>query len=165
VLRQQRRNAQYNFQQQYLADLERQRVQAAQYNSYNYYSDPYFYTAPSYQYAYGGQYYQTNQYGVNLLEQALNYGYQEGLRAAQADRQDNWNYDYRNSYAYQDANYGYNGLYLDQSQYNYYFRQGFQRGYDDGYYNRSQYGTRYDNGTLGLVVGLIDSLLHLHSLG
>ena len=131
---------------------------------YDYYDDPYFYSAPSYQYSYNGQYYQTNQYGVDALQDALNLGYQEGVRAAQADRQDQWRYDYRNSYAYQDANYGYNGLYLDQSQYNYYFRQGFQRGYDDGYYGRSQYGTRR-NGNLELILGLLDQILRLRALG
>ena len=73
---------------------------------------------------------------------ALNLGYQEGYRAAQADRQDQWRYDYRNSYAYQDANYG----------------------YDDGYYSRSQYGTRR-NGNLELVVALLDQILRLRLLG
>lgn len=162
-LQQQRRYNQYRYQQQYLDNLRRQQ-QLALSSRYDYYDDPYFYSAPSYQYAYDGRYYQTNQYGVDQLQDAINLGYQEGFRAAQADRQDSWRYDYRNSYAYQDANYGYNGLYLDQAQYNYYFRQGFQRGYDDGYYNRSQYGYRR-NGNLELILGLLDQILRLRVLG
>ncbi|HEV8240798.1 MAG TPA: hypothetical protein VGS57_15645 [Thermoanaerobaculia bacterium] len=163
-LQQQRRYAQYRYEQQYLDNLRRQQQYALSSARYDYYDDPYFYSSPSYQYNYNGRYYQTNQYGVDVLQDALNLGYQEGFRAAQADRQDQWRYDYRNSYAYQDANYGYNGLYLDQSQYNYYFRQGFQRGYDDGYYNRSQYGTRR-NGNLELILGLLDQILRLRALG
>jgi hypothetical protein len=67
-----------------------------------------------------------------LLRQAVNYGYQEGFRAGEADRQDRWRSNYRDSYAYQDANYGYNGYYVDRGDYNYYFREGFRRGYEDG---------------------------------
>jgi len=83
--------------------------------------------------------------------------------AGQADRQDGWRFDYRNSWAYRDANYGYSGMYIDQPQYNYYFRQGFQRGYEDGYYSRSRYGNNY-NGTYQLVAGLLSSLLNLRPL-
>ena len=36
----------------------------------------------------GGRYYETNQYGADLLRQAVNYGYDQGVRAGQADRQD-----------------------------------------------------------------------------
>jgi len=42
-------------------------------------------------------------------------------------------------------------------EYSYYFRQGFERGYEDGYYGRNQYGT-YSNGkysVLGAVIGTI----------
>jgi len=163
ILQQQRRLNQYRYQQQYLANLRQQQL-ALSSQQYNYNNDPYFYTAPSYQYAYDGRNYQTNSYGVDLLREALNVGYQEGYRAAQADRQDRWGYDYRNSFAYRDANYGYNGLYLDQTQYNNYFREGFQRGYDDAYYNRSQYGTQ-SNGNVQLLVALLDQILRLRLLG
>ena len=53
-------------------------------------------------------------------------------------------------YAYQDANYGYNGYYVDQDDYNYYFREGFRRGYEDGYYSRYQYGS-YSNGNYSML--------------
>jgi hypothetical protein len=49
---------------------------------------------------------------------AVNNGYQEGFRAGEADRQDRWHSDYRDSYAYRDANYGYSGYYLAQDDYN-----------------------------------------------
>ena len=68
-----------------------------------YNNDPYFYTAPIYRYRRGGTYYETNQYGADLLRQAVNNGYQEGFRAGVADREDRWRSDYQNSYAYEDA--------------------------------------------------------------
>jgi flagellar biosynthesis/type III secretory pathway protein FliH len=43
----------------------------------------------------GGSYYETNEYGADLLRQAVNNGYQEGFRAGEADRQDRWHSDYR----------------------------------------------------------------------
>ena len=48
-------------------------------------------------------------------------------------------FNYRDSYAYQDANFGYDGYYEDQGAYNHYFRQGFRRGYEYGYYGRYRY--------------------------
>ncbi len=71
-------------------------------------------------------------------------GYQEGYYAGRADRQDRWRFDFRNSYAYTDGSYGYNGYYVSANDYRYYFRQGFERGYRDAYYGRNQYG-HYDN--------------------
>jgi hypothetical protein len=58
------------------------------------------------------------------LRRAVNYGYQQGFEAGAADREDRWNYNYRNCYAYQDANFGYDGYYEDQAAYNHYFREG-----------------------------------------
>ena len=89
----------------------------------------------------------------------MNYGYQEGLRAGRADREDSWRDDYRNSYAYQDANYGYNGYYVDQDQYNYYFRQGFQRGYDDGYSSDYRNGYREDNGNYAILAAVLAAVV------
>ena len=90
----------------------------------------------------------------------MNNGYQEGYLSGQADRQDHWRSGYRDSWAYQDANYGYDGMYIDQPQYNYYFRQGFQRGYDDGYSARYRYG-RNDNGTFQIVASIGTQILNL----
>ena len=127
--------AQYRFQEQYLERLRDQDRRLRE-ERHDYNNDPYFYTAPIYRYNRGGAYYETNQYGADLLRQAVNSGYEEGFRAGAADREDNWRPDYRNSYAYQDATYGYNGYYLGLEDYRYYFRQGFQRGYQDGYYDQ-----------------------------
>jgi hypothetical protein len=162
-LQQQKRMAQYRFQQDY---YERMRLQQARFNydRYDYNNDPYFYTAWNYRYRRDGRYYETNQYGADILRQALNYGYQEGFHAGRADREDGWRFDYRQSYAYQDANYGYNGRYLRQDEYNYYFREGFQRGYDDGYYSRRHYGSN-NNGSellLGAVIGAILTFEVMH---
>ena len=58
-----------------------------------------------------------------MLREAVNNGYREGFRAGTADREDRWRPDYEDSFAYQDANFGYSGYYVDQADYNYYFRQ------------------------------------------
>jgi hypothetical protein len=161
LLQQQRRNNQYRAEQLYLAQL-RQQQQRLQLNR-DYSNDPYVRAAPSYRYNYGGVYRETNQYGANALRQAVNYGYQEGVRFGQADRQDGWPANYQNSAAYRDANYGYDGSYIDQSEYNYYFRQGFRRGYTDGYYSQSQYGNSL-NGSSSILATLLTSILGLTSL-
>jgi hypothetical protein len=160
-MQQQRRINEYRAQQQYLAQLQAQQLRLQ--TAYNYSNDPYIRTAPSYRYAYSGTSRETNQYGADMLRQAVNNGYQEGVRFGQADRQDGLPADYRNSFAYQDANYGYSGYYVDQADYNYYFRQGFQRGYSDGYYSRSQYGTSL-NGSPSILATLLSSILGLTSL-
>jgi len=162
ALQQQNRAAQYRFQQEYVARLRQQQTAVSGWSSYDYNSDPYFYTAPSYRYSWAGRTYQTNQYGADLLRQAVNYGYQEGVRAGEADRQDGYRFDYRSSYAYEDANYGYTGMYVDQRDYNYYFRQGFRRGYQDGYYSRFQYG-RNDNGRFAIRGNVLTVILNLRS--
>jgi hypothetical protein len=48
--------------------------------------DPFFFTVSIYRYNRGGRYYETNQYGADLLRQAVNSGYEEGFRAGEADR-------------------------------------------------------------------------------
>ncbi len=152
--------AQYRFQQQY---LERRRQQIRDWNarSYDYNNDPNFYSAANYRYSRGGRSYQTNQYGADLLRQAVNYGYQEGFQAGQADREDRYrNSSYQSSYAYQDANYGYNGYYVAQTEYSYYFREGFRRGYEDGYNSRSQYGS-YSNGNYSILSAILSQVLNL----
>ena len=98
-----------------------------------------------------------------LLQQAVNNGYAEGVRAGQADRQDGYSRGYKDSYAYEDASFGYNGMYVESDDYNYYFRQGFPRGYEDGYNSRSQYGTN-SNGTLGILGSVLSAILNLTAL-
>ncbi|MEO6172982.1 MAG: hypothetical protein ABIP02_07685, partial [Arenimonas sp.] len=106
-LQQQKRLSQYSYQQQYYDRLRTQQL-GYQNNNFNYNNDPYFYTASNYRYDRDGRNYETNQYGADILRQAMNYGYQEGMRAGRADQQDNWRYSYRDSTIYEDANYGYN---------------------------------------------------------
>ena len=160
-LQQQNRMANYRFQQEYLARMRQQ--QLALQRSHDYDNDPYFYTPSSYRYSRGGSYYETNEYGANMLRRAINDGYSEGYRAGQADREDRWASDYRSSYAYQDANYGYDGYYVNQSEYNYYFREGFNRGYQDGYGSRTQYGS-YTNGSRSILGGILAQILNLQSM-
>jgi exonuclease VII large subunit len=161
-LQQQHRTSQYRFQKQYFERVRQQQL-TFQNRRYDYNSDPYFYTAPSYRYFRGGSYYEINRYGVDLLRQAVNNGYEEGYYAGRADRQDHWRSDYEGSYAYQDANYGYSGYYVDSEDYNYYFRQGFQRGYRDGYNSRRQYG-RYSNGNYSILGPVLATILVLEAL-
>jgi hypothetical protein len=162
-LQQQNRMAQYRFQQQYSERMRQQNVRLQNDSNHDYYGDPFFYTAASYRYNRGGIYYETNQYGANVLRRAVNYGYSEGFRAGVADRVDGWRFRFQDSYAYQDANYGYIGYYVDQDAYNYYFREGFRRGYDDGYRRRYQYG-RFDNGTPRILEGILGGILILQAL-
>ncbi len=162
ALQQQRRMAQYRFQQEYY-QREREQEERLRREHHDYDHDPYFYTAPIYRYHRGGSYYEINQYGADLLREAVNNGYREGFRAGAADREDHWRPDYEDSFAYQDANFGYSGYYVDQADYNYYFRQGFQRGYEDGYYNRYQYGV-YSDGSYSILGNVLSLILNLQSL-
>ncbi len=127
--------------------LQEQQRRLQSERNYDYSRDPYYGTAWSYKYSVGGHSRQTNKYGAALLRQAVNYGYEQGYRAGEADRMDRWAYKYDNSFAYRDANYGYSGRYVEQSDYNYYFRQGFRRGYEDAYYKRAKYGRRANGKT------------------
>jgi len=146
ALRAERRAQQYAAQQWYW----RQQQANSRYVTRDYNNDPYFYTPVSYRYQRDGRYYTANRYAANLLQQAVRYGYDMGARAGRADRVDGWRSDWRNNYAYQDANYGYNGWYVDRSEYNYYFREGFRRGYQDAYGDDYRYGTYYgNNGNIG----------------
>ena len=157
-LQRQHREAQYRYQQLYIADLSRQQVRIQSHGVYDYARDLYLFQAPIYRYSRGGRYYETNQFGVDLLRRAVNAGYEQGRLAGLADQQDRWPFNYRNSYGYQDANYGYGGFYVDRLDYNTYFREGFRRGYEDGYYDRSQYGT-YANGRTSILAAVLGAIL------
>jgi hypothetical protein len=162
-LQQQKRVAQYRFQEQYLDRVRQQEIQLRD-NRFDYSRDPYFYTAPTYRYNRGGTYYQTNEYGAKTLRQAVNYGYEEGFRAGNADRDDRWRSNYKDSYAYRDANYGYSGYYVNRTDYNYYFREGFQRGYEDGYNTRSRYGRVANDGNPSILETILSQILNFQAL-
>ena len=160
-LQQQNRRSQYLIQQQYAEGLQQQQQLRLQNDrNYDYGRDPYYNTAWSYSYTVSGHRRQTNRYGADVLRQAVNYGYQQGFRAGEADRRDRWGYKYRDSFAYRDANYGYSGRYVNQSDYNYYFRQGFRRGYEDSYYRRARYG-RYSSGHATVFTVVLSGILKL----
>lgn len=159
TLRHQNRHSQYRYQQQYYRRLL-EMLARYQWQNYNYYNDPYFYTADDYRYYRGGSYYSINRYGADTLRQAINFGYQEGFYAGRADRQDSWRFDYRNAYPYRDANFGYRGFYVSQREYNYYFREGFRRGYEDGYYGRRRYG-QMRNGNDAMLGTVLSVILNL----
>jgi hypothetical protein len=164
LLQTQQRAAQYRYQQRYLDRLRQQQRETANWQSYDYDRDPYFYTAPTHRYSYGGRWYDTNQYGVEYLRQAVNNGYEEGFHAGQADREDRWRGgSYRESYGYQDANFGYNGRYIDQGQYNHYFREGFQRGFDDGFNRRDRYG-RSSGGRYSVMALVLSRIVNVRSI-
>ncbi len=163
LLQEQQRRSQYALQTAYVERMRQQRTRFDRDRNRDYASDPYFYTPATVRYRRGGSYYETNQYGVSLLQQAVNYGYDEGFRTGRADRLDRWRSSYADSYAYNDANYGYEGYYVDQDEYNYYFREGFRRGYDDGFAGRYHYG-RYANGKYTILGAILGQILDFQSL-
>lgn len=106
-----------------------------------------------------GSYYNTDNRGAELLRQAVNRGYQQGLIAGRNDRMGRRSMGWRNSNVYRSGNYGYQS-YVDSSQYRYYFQQGFERGYQDGYNSRYQYGSS-NNGTFNILGSILSSILNV----
>ncbi len=115
-----------------------------------------------YQYRYnmGGVYRETNQFGVDALRQAVNQGYQDGYRAGLIDRRDGVPADFQRAFEFENGNFGYSGAYVPLSDYSYYVREGFQRGYDDAYWNRARYGTFY-NGNASILSDIVAGILGL----
>jgi hypothetical protein len=111
----------------------------------------------------GGVYRETNQYGVDALRQAVDLGYQQGYRAGQIDRRNGAPADYQRAFDYQNGEFGYTGNYVPQSDYSYYVREGFQRGYDDAYWNRARYGTFY-NGNASILSDIVAGILGLTTI-
>ena len=81
ILQQQKRLAQYQFQQRYNERLRQQRASLMK-ARYDYNNDPFYYTAPNYGYRRDGRYYRTNQYGIRQMERAMQSGYNEGFFTA-----------------------------------------------------------------------------------
>ncbi len=105
-----------------------------------------------------GQYYNVDNRGYSLLRQAVNSGYQQGYRAGMRDRRFGRYDPYRDS-MYTTGTYGYNS-YVARNQYQYYFQQGFQRGYEDGFYARTQYGYRTGS-TYNILGGVLNTILNI----
>lgn len=104
----------------------------------------------------GGRYYRVDNRSAEMLQRAVNVGYQQGYYEGQRDRQYNNRFNYGDTSLYRNGSYGY-ATYVDRDLYRYYFQQGFQRGYEDGYRSTYRYGTRSNNGLsiLGNVLGSI----------
>jgi len=113
-----------------------------------------------YRYNMGGVFRETNQYGVDALRQAVNQGYLEGYRAGQIDRRDRVPADVQRAFDFENGNFDYAGSYVPLSDYSYYFREGFQRGYDDAYWNRARYGT-FVNGNASILSDIVAGILGL----
>ena len=79
------------------------------------------------------------------------------------DREDSCRSSYQDSYAYQDATFGYDNYYVGSDDYRYYFREGFRRGYEDGYNSRYRYGTN-SNGAFSILSGVLQTILNLQNL-
>lgn len=117
--------------------------------------------ANRYRVYHNGSYYQTDNRGAELLKQAVNNGYQQGFNAGKNDRSSRRGGSYSNSSMYRSGNYGYQS-YVDSSQYQYYFRQGFQRGYEDGYNSRYQYGSN-NGGGLNILGNILQQVLNIQN--
>jgi len=114
-----------------------------------------------------GRWYNTDHRGADLLRQAVNEGYRQGFAAGRADRNARRHGGWTNNNVYRSGTYGYQNS-VQQSQYQYYFRQGFQRGYQDGsnsryqdgYNGDYQYGT-YNGGNLNILGSILNQILNI----
>ena len=97
--------------------------------------------------------------GADLLPTRGEPGYEEGYNAG-ARTAGWWGFEYQNSDAYLDGTFGYDGYYVDAGEYQHYFREGFRRGYEDGYYERNQYG-RNQGGKLSILADILRVILNL----
>src|SRR5438552_1054039 len=86
-----------------------------------------------------GSYYTTDSRGAELLRQAVRNGYAQGYRQGQIDKRYGRGYDYENTGMYRSGTYGYES-YVERNEYQYFFQQGFQRGYEDGFNSTARYG-------------------------
>lgn len=120
------------------------------------YGDQYGYTN-QYQYRMGNSWRATNITGAQLLQRAVNMGYQQGFQSGQMAAQRGRGFSPQRERMWRDGTYGYENVLIGQDDYRNYFRQGFTRGYEDGFYNTNRYGSYVDGRTsvLGSVLGAI----------
>ena len=109
----------------------------------------------------GSNYYSVDQRGYDMIRQAVNRGYQIGYREGANSRRYGRNGYYNNNTYYGSGTYGYPG-YVDRNQYQYYFREGFERGYRDGYNSQSQYGY-YSGGKWNILANILSGILNTRS--
>jgi len=128
--------------------------------SYSYPENTYYPSNTSVYRIYGnGGYYSTDYRGYEMLRSAVNNGYQQGYIEGRRDRREGKRFDYADEDAYRYGNYGYSS-YVDSGQYQYYFREGFRRGYEDGYYSTMRYGYRSGN-TAYLLGSILNTILNV----
>jgi hypothetical protein len=116
-----------------------------------------------------GSSYNTTGQGVELLRRAVNAGYEQGFEAGRNDRSNRGRGDWSSSAVYRSGTSGYE-TYVDREQYQYYFRQGFQRGYQDGsdrqyatdHEGDYQYGNR-QGGSMNILNSILGSILNVQS--
>jgi len=114
-----------------------------------------------YRLQHGDRSYDTDQRGVDLIRHAVDAGYQQGRQAGTNDRRYGRGDNYRDEPNYRTGNYGYQN-YVDLAQYQYYYREGFERGYRDGYSSAAQYGTNA-GGKWSILGTILDGILNLRS--
>ena len=158
-----KRASYYRYQQQYSNQMHEQWNRHDDAYFRNYQNDPFFRTPFDHRYYRNGIYYETNHFGIEHIHQAIQFGYAEGYQAGMADRQDRWRSDYERHDAYMDADYGYNGYYVSMDDYNYYFREGFRHGYEDGYSGRYRYG-RFSNGRYTILDSVLRGIFKFEVL-
>jgi hypothetical protein len=78
-------------------------------------------------------------------DMAFDAGYREGITIGQQDRGRNARSNYRSSSAYKNADLGYRSTYGDKRQYQTQYRDGIERGYEDGF-GRVQARSANENG-------------------
>ena len=79
-------------------------------------------------------------------DMAFDAGYREGVTLGQQDRARNTRSNYRNNNSYKNGDLGYRASYGDRNSYRLQFRDGIERGYEDGYgrvqgYNNQGYNS------------------------
>lgn len=106
-----------------------------------------------------GRYYETNSQGAELLRRAVNYGYQQGFQEGQNDRLRRSGYNYTDETSFRRGLYGYQS-YVARDQYEYYFQEGYRRGYEDGYYSTNRYGYRTGS-SFNILGNVLNSILNI----
>ena len=106
-----------------------------------------------------GSFYQTDYRGAELLRRAVNEGYAQGYRQGLRDRRYGIHTGYQSATMYRGGVFGYQS-YVDRGQYQYYFRQGFERGYYDGFNSQTRYGY-YSGGKWSILANVLGSILDI----
>jgi hypothetical protein len=128
------------------------------------------FTAGRYRVVRNGRFYNTDHRGAELLRNAVNEGYRQGFAAGRSHLNSNRQMTWSDTNVYRSGVYGYqNGV--DRGQYQYYFREGFKRGYQDGTnyeYNRENYNGQYqygeyNNGQPSILGAILNQILNLQS--